>query len=599
MFPLMFRPVAADLPLMLAPGPLVTALSGGLTFLGAAALGIAMLRPGSRGRDSALWFAAAPVVGLAAFSTAIELLAMAGAARPTLLIAVWGAFALGGVWFAAATLRAGTWRGVTRPAGFIAVVSVVTSATILCVALAPSAKIDETYYHMLVPARVLWDGALHWYHQPWEASIIPQMVYQIGHAPLHALGAIDGANVLNWALGMWLAVSAGQIVTRESGSAPMGTLCGATLCIGMYPVVQYSASGSTVLGDLAGAVSLLALARALDAPRTERTAPAVLAGIAAACGAAAKTSAVPLLGLIALASVVLVSRSSSAGRWRATLAIVIAWVAMQGTAILWTWTHTGSPLGPLGAGVFAASTFTSSDLAELDLARRANQWSADILVDLIASYSPVLWLMVAGILAGSGPRTPGRRLLIAALIIQVVVVVAVLPHFVRFLSGVHIAAAVVGAIALAPRFAVLGRIARGGVLALLVPWIVASVWYASRLAPAAVGLQSREAFEKRYVALSRDYRVLDSLLPDNASLLVVGLRPPAVYSPRPLYFDQRDVPRRGPAFLLQARGAVVEGPPLALGRVRYENDSAVIEAYRTPGRAPLIGSLRLVELIGR
>ena len=47
------------------------------------------------------------------------------------------------------------------------------------VALAPSTKIDELYYHMLVPSRILSDSALHFYREPWQAAILPHMIFQI------------------------------------------------------------------------------------------------------------------------------------------------------------------------------------------------------------------------------------------------------------------------------------------------------------------------------------------------------------------------------------------------------------------------------------
>src|ERR1039457_137347 len=58
----------------------------------------------------------------------------------------------------------------------------------LFIAIAPSSKIDELYYHMLIPKRVIEDNGLHLYRLPYEAAIFPQTAYQLGLAAEHAAG---------------------------------------------------------------------------------------------------------------------------------------------------------------------------------------------------------------------------------------------------------------------------------------------------------------------------------------------------------------------------------------------------------------------------
>ena len=84
-------------------------------------------------------------------------------------------------------------------------------------------------------------------------------------------------------------------------------------------------------------------------------------------------------------------------------------------------------------------------------------------------------------------------------------------------------------------------------------------------------------------------------------LLIKDLRLSAVYAPRPVFMDPADLPHGKEAFLLGA-SANIEGhenaiPGYRLGRILYENPKAVVETYRTPGRQPTIGSVRVAQLI--
>jgi hypothetical protein len=107
------------------------------------------------------------------------------------------------------------------------------------------------------------------------------------------------------------------------------------------------------------------------------------------------------------------------------------------------------------------------------------------------------------------------------------------------------------------------------------------------------------AFYQRNVAFYSDYLQLDRLLPDNAVLLVSGFRLDSVYAPRPVYFDDADLPPNRPValFTFTARAAETSVNGYKLGDVLYENDAAVFDAYRTPGRPPLVGPLRVIKLI--
>ena len=94
------------------------------------------------------------------------------------------------------------WQQLLRywPAAMPLAIVAIAVATNTLVALAPSTKVDDLYYHMLVPSRIVSAGGLQFYREPWEAAIWPHMVFQISATPAHALGYPDSVNIVSWAL---------------------------------------------------------------------------------------------------------------------------------------------------------------------------------------------------------------------------------------------------------------------------------------------------------------------------------------------------------------------------------------------------------------
>jgi len=82
----------------------------------------------------------------------------------------------------------------------------------------------------------------------------------------------------------------------------------------------------------------------------------------------------------------------------------------------------------------------------------------------------------------------------------------------------------------------------------------------------------------------------DSLLPRDARLLVAGEAPriPSVYSPRPIYLDERDLPATGSVYVLAIGAILPDNAPrtLRLDRIVYEDSAATTQVFRTIPRPP-------------
>ena len=186
--------------------PFLVLLVGLSTFVGLWGLGTVLLSV-FRVRLPAPWDqVTAALLGIQALSLTVQLAAMAEIASVSLLCGIWWMLIAQGVFMLlmwarpTAFIRLLPKSTSCGPASLlIAVIAAAISINAL-VALAPSTKIDELYYHMLVPSRIVSDGMLRFYREPWLGAMWPQMVYQISAAPTQAIGFPDAMNVVSWAL---------------------------------------------------------------------------------------------------------------------------------------------------------------------------------------------------------------------------------------------------------------------------------------------------------------------------------------------------------------------------------------------------------------
>jgi hypothetical protein len=157
---------------------------------------------------------------------------------------------------------------------------------------------------MLVPSRIVVDQALHFYPWPWQAAIIPQMIYQIASAPAHAMGYPDAANVVSW----WTSLALSWFVWRSirgEGQSPYwwSALWVATICVGMYPVVWLVTGGAHAMGDLAIVAAIVAIAERDRSLRSVApTTYGAMVSLFALAAATSKVTLLPLSGAIVLFS---------------------------------------------------------------------------------------------------------------------------------------------------------------------------------------------------------------------------------------------------------------------------------------------------------
>src|SRR5262249_8998844 len=151
--------------------PLLVLATGMSTLIGLWGIGTALLFF-IRLRLPSPWIhVTAILLGIQALSLTVQIVSISDLASRVLLSTIWWAMAGVGVLmllFRHRMLPKVRFSMLDRWALLPITIAGIASATNLLISLAPSTKIDEVHYHMLIPSRIVSDAALRFYREPWE-----------------------------------------------------------------------------------------------------------------------------------------------------------------------------------------------------------------------------------------------------------------------------------------------------------------------------------------------------------------------------------------------------------------------------------------------
>jgi len=486
----------------------------------------------------------------------------------------------------------------------------------LAAALAPSTKIDEIFYHMLVPKRILQDGGLRYYLLPIEASITPQMHYQIALSLVHAAGAPEAGNVLSFSFSIVLFVFLFGLMRQVTENERLALMAAAACVIGESATVLYTTSGAHALGDLALVVAAAGvLCPETIAPISSPRYYVALLTLASVIAASAKLSMWPVCAILTILVVWRGSKIGSANTLISQVSVAqLAWIAagtwviLQGPLLVWTFAKSGSPWGPVFANVLRPSVFPPEMVKVLEQMRIINQPSARVFLPyFVAGVTPIFIIAFAWL--GWKALTGCKECMwvTALLALQLSLIAWKLPYEFRFLGGLQYLAVIAAVISLSAaaknrfnRSVSFGikHIAQGPAwvfLALTIPWLLFQVYYARPFLSVVSGLTTRKAFLNRYVALYGDFQALDRLLPADASLYIVG-RIGNFYAPRRVILTPMDLHDANPVYRLTLSSSRSAEPidryrELSCDETAYKDTHAVTITFRTPWRDPIRGEM--------
>jgi hypothetical protein len=574
--------------------PLLVLMVGLSTFVALWGVGTALLNVFKLRLPSPWDHVTAILLGIQVLSLIVQVAGITETASPSLLRTIWWGLIVIGASMLVVRVRFIRLSLFSIRCGSTTLPILIVAAAILInalVALAPSTKIDELYYHMLLPSRIVSDGALRFYREPFLSAIWPQMVYQISAAPTHAMGFPDAVNIVSWALSATLLWFAWQIIRGNANTLTWVAICVASLCVGIYPAVWHVTGGAHAMGDLAMAAAIVAfcLSERLLAALPRATFSAMFS-ILLLSAATSKLSLVPVCGVLLCAGFWRLVKSEAPLVWRqVALAGAVPWIIFYCPVVWWTWTHSGSPFGPVLAGL--KNFQAEKDIGELPLFMIRN---------ITLGYSPLIWLGAIGAIFAPDLEKSLRVLLGCLLAFQCLMIYWFFPYDVRYLAlhyGLFIVFAFLGPRAIQERLDS-ARVVFVVTSVFLLPWLAIQLYYAKQFFLVSVGLE-KSSFYERHVAFYADYVELNRLLSKDTVLFVPGFRLSAVYAPRPIFFDPADLPPGKPVALIMLQHTAQSRDLLngyKIGDEIYEDPRAVIQVYRTPGRAPVIGSLKVVKL---
>lgn len=562
------------------------------------------------------------LIGVLVISSCVQLLAMSGVAHRRVLEGIAWALLLPAGWVLRDTWRAlGDLRRVTPtpsaplPFWLPAIVMVVT---LLGAAVAPESRSDESSYHALVGARIIADGGLHFYALPWEATVLPQMIWHYALVPLQTVAGAAPAGVVSACAALILAGTVTKLVHEHTADLRIAAVSCFAVLAGGYAVVFFTTIGPHAFQSLATVTAGLAVCWRNLAPRREW-----MVAIAVSCAAmvASKATMAPLAVLIAVVAFLDAYRETRSLRavfGFASLVFVITLSAV-GPLMVWGFVASGSPLGSLTAQAFHAVRFDAEALDAYEGTRTL--FASLFLWRFELAYWNVALVFCAGVaLAISHPAIQRTRLWLLVGC-QTLVIVMLLPKEIRHLGGLQYLLFASGIVALVGRWQIpLAQrwLAIVGIVA-VAPWGALTLWVSSIYAPLLAGQQSPRAFLAQYAGLSEDWERLDRLLPQDARVLIGRsrtdarqyawyARPPIYYFPRRVFFHTAELEAySGRAYLLYlgegsdgSTGTIPFDPRLPTGwtlqRSVYSNDAARFFPSRTPNGAGAQTRLEVFEL---
>jgi hypothetical protein len=559
------------------------------------------------------------IAGQAAVMASVEALLLSGDGTPRGLrwlgISLVGAAIVGHL--SAPRIRPGTGiatslRGNKLMTGLICAAWMVN----FVVALAPSTKIDELNYHMLMPKRIVEDGGLRFYQLPLEAAVLPHMHYQIALSVLHAAGAPDAGNLLSFGYSVVLTMFLIGVLLEATGNGPLSMLAGALCTVGLYATVWHTTGGPHALGDLATLVAVTGIL--LPEPLLDALGPIRYSAIlvtAACVSAATKLSLWPLALIVSMLVVYRATADARAARKRPAIlgAALLPWAILHLPLTIWTYVTSGSPWGPVFANVLGPSAFAPAILRDLDTLQGFTLGAAmPNLRYALIEWPPICFAAIAWVvwMAWRGNRV--SELAGILIFLQGALVVWKFRSDFRFMGGLEYVAVLAAVLSL--ELSATGSRPDDGhaatpsvadwlvtqrywvVMLAAVPWLGGQIYYARPFAEVVIGITTRQQFLERYAPLTGDFDALDRILPRDAVLYIYSpdVRVPSFYVPRPMVLTPLDLHGRKPVYRLALAPApgvesIDAASRLRCGENVYANDRAVLVAFRTPGAASVTG----------
>lgn len=496
------------------------------------------------------------------------------------------------------------------------VILLISIFVLFIVSLAPSTKIDELNYHMLVPARMHLDDSLNFYKTPWEGSIYPGLFYQIFQLPFLKIGLPDVPNTLSFLIFSLLLWFSGFLIKNSTDNYNQSVLWWilALMPVGMYSVVYLVTAGGSSLLVFSVSIALIAVVyKDVFFKKTNIYEWIFICQLLLLGMVTSKVSTFPLA--ILLNTIVFFKIFEVEKRiFKACVYLLIPWVVFYLPILIWSYTEIGS---------FSGIIFNGGDNSlykqSLNGLIGYKGEIKEILLFTFLYWSPAIWIALIFIISSKYINQKTRFLIFVLFIVQFLLIVYILPNKARHFSGMQYFFIIAFGLIAVKYTQINKRLVKFLGVLLTVPWLCIQIYYSAPFFGIVFGITDEVVFYKKYIPYYDDFVYLDRSLPEKSQFIAVGARLNHVHFPRRVYADisyidknlplylfyvgedevlyEHENPIYNPNLLYIREGDILYGDEVfKLCNLIYENNQAVKYTYRTPGKKSAIDKLRVFEI---
>ena len=236
----------------------------------------------------------------------------------------------------------------------------------LSLSIIPSTKIDELYYHMLLPLRIVSDQALTYYQFPWEASIWPHMHFQILGAPFYAIGFPDSMNLLSLGIFSCFIYTIYLLILERTQESSLASWSAVLIATGLHSTVDLTTNASNSLLILGTSISIIVICDTKQfLPSKELRSFSIYYGLLFLSSISSKVSMIPIsILMVFLFFKVIINIWSKEKILKAFLYFILPVLIFYLPLLIYTWTQSGSPFGALLNSFFTGENSIFDPLTE-------------------------------------------------------------------------------------------------------------------------------------------------------------------------------------------------------------------------------------------
>ena len=473
----------------------------------------------------------------------------------------------------------------------------------LLISIAPLSKHDELHYHALTPARLLSDGYMHFYMWPFEGAILPQMFFQISVTPLFAIHVPNAANVSGYMFSVLIFILL-YCYTKSMTDKKYAFIASSICLIGMHTYVFHTTLGGHAYGEMSLLLLLLMLLFVKAFINIGRGYRIFILSTLCVAVLSSKLSHLPVIFIITC-YIYYTEIFKAENKISDYLCLLLPYILFYLPILLYTFNVSGSPFGPVFANLFNNSVYNVTEIEHV-----LNRYSSKLpylnltityFIKIICfDYSPVV---IVSLLVYIIRGYRYNQILFLFFIIQLMVIYLQLPHDIRFFGGTIYCVSIICLIHFYTQKMLFKKYKCIFVRVSMVILILYSCilcLYGSQFFGISLGIQTKQDFFQKKIAMYSDFIALNKILPKNATILACGIRANGVYFPRDVIYDIRDYENKGSElFILSPDDSInnCETVPFRLGKKRYTNKNANVVIFRTPFNKPLVKTVSVHELI--